>query len=414
MEINNLNESQFTDMFGMAPKAGDAALENDGFNRIETDDSNIFSTTKTPEELEAEKKAAEDAAKTDDKKLDENGNPIEEGGEGDDKDKGIFIHDEDKKKLGRKPKYEFSDTSGYFEDRIKNGKFVPAVDENDKPFVPKTPEEFDEFFELQINHKLDEKSKEIQDNWYKQLSPAWQAVARYATKVSHPSEVIPFIEGVRNIDTIGEINEKEPEGAEQIVRYRMKLNGDPQEIVDEQIQILKETNKLVSTAERYKPLLVKSEQIKLANLQKEREEEERNYLTMVTNYRTKAIEKIESQVFGKQKLKDDEKALVYDLIGEPDPQQGGYAIYSEIDKLYETQDFDTLRDIALFLKKKDAFLAYISKQAADKSAEAGLRKIKVAATSSSSGTDDDDTIGGGNRQVIRRQTVNPNQGFRRQ
>lgn len=416
MEINQLNENQFHDIFGMTPKPGETA---DGFSRMDTSGvADIFAgKQKTPEELEAEKKAADDAAAakaTDDKKVDEDGNPIEDD-ENPDGDKGIFIHDEDKKKLGRKPKYEFSDTTGYLEDRIKSGRFVPIEEEDDKgekkTFIPKTPEDFDEFFDLQINHKLEEKSKELTENWYKQLSPAWQAVARYAEKVSHPSEVIPFIEGVRNIDTISEINEKELDGAEQIVRYRMKMAGDPQEVIDEQITALKDTNKLVTTAERYKPLLVKNEQVRLAALQKEKEDEERNYLTMVNTYRSKAIEKIESPVFGKQKLKDEEKALIYDLIATPDPNLGGYAIYSEIDKLYETQDFDTLRDIALFLKKRDSFLAYASKNAVDKNAEGVQRRIKVATTTAGSGDGDGED---NNRTVIRRASnPNINTGFSR-
>lgn len=410
MEIKNLDSNQFADMFNMSPDAGSTEA---GFNRIDGIDNNIFSTqVKTSEQIEADRLAAQ--ILEDDKKLNADGNLIEEGANKDGEED-IFMHDEDKKKLGRKPKYEFSDTTGYLEDRIKNGKFVPIEEENDKGekkvFIPKTPEDFDEFFELQINHKLEEKSKELTDNWYKQLSPAWQAVAKYAEKVSHPSEVIPFIEGVKNIDTISEINEKEPEGAEQIVRYRMKVAGDPQEIIDEQITSLKETNKLITTAERFKPLLVQNEQKRLAVLQKQQEDEERNYFIMVNEYRNKAIEKIESPVFGKQKLKDDEKALIYDLIAVPDTKQGGYAIYSEIDKLYENRDFDTLRDLALLLKKKDAFLGYAGKAVADRTADSLQKKLKVSITTASGAGDDGED---GRNAVIKRTVMNPNTGFRRQ
>lgn len=424
MEINQLNSDQFSDMFGMTLGKDN---DNTGFSRTETKEDGIFNitTTKTEAELEAERLtkealAGDDKDKDKEKKVDANGNEIEEeenkeGEDGENKD-GIFMHDEDKKKLGRKAKYDFSDATGYFEDRIKNGKFVQIEEEDDKGvkkvFIPKTPEDFDEFLELQINHKLEEKSKDLSDNWYKSLSPAWQAVARYAQQVSHPSEVIPFIEGVRNIDAISEINEKEPEGAEQIVRFRMKSAGDPQEIIDEQIAALKETNKLITTAERFKPLLVKNEQARLSVMKKEKEDEERNYLTMVNAYRTKAIEKIEAQVFGKQKLKDDEKALVYDMIAVPDAQEGGYAIYSEIDKLYETQDFDTLRDIALFLKKRDAFLGYVGKSVAETTANNLTKRLKVSTTTATGNQTDDDSDNT-QRQVIRRTSTNPSSVFRR-
>jgi hypothetical protein len=399
MEINNLRPEEFADIFNMTATADDK--NQDGFNRTDGEDGNIFNNiVKTPEQEEADRLAAE-AAKADEE-LDADGNPIKK-----DDDDGIFVHDEDKVKLGRKAKYDFSDTSGYLENRINAGKFVKIEEEDasgvKKAFIPKTPEEFDEFFELQISHKLEEKTKEVSENWYKQLSPAWQTVAKYAEMVNHPSEMIPYIQGVQNIDSISEINEKEVEGAEQIVRYRMQIAGDSEESIKEQIEALKETNKLVGAAERFKPLLVQQEQRKLAELQKQKQVEEYQQIQMINDNRDKAIEKIEAAIFGKQKLKDDEKAVVFDMIAIPDEQLGGYAIYSEIDKLYETKDFETLRDIALFLKKKESFIGYMSKAAESKVAEGLQKKLKVS-VSSSAGSQTQEEVGQQRSQpVIRRE-----------
>lgn len=399
MEINNLRPEDFVDMFNIST---DDDKNQNSFARTEETDGNIFNdSTKTPEEEEAARLAAE--ALKDEPELDENGNPIVK-----DEEDGIFVHDEDKKKLGRKAKYDFSDTSGYLEDRIKAGKFVKIEEEDatgeKKIFIPKTPEEFDEFFELQISHQLEEKTKEVTENWYKQLSPAWQTVAKYAEMVNHPSELIPYIQGVQNIDSIADINEKELEGAEQIVRYRMQMAGDPEEVIKEQVDALKETNKLIGAAERFKPILIQQEQKRLAELQKQKLLEESRQIEMINTNRDKAIEKIEAPVFGKQKLKDDEKAVVFDMIAIPDEQLGGYAIYSEIDKLYETQDFETLRDIALFLKKRESFVNYISKSAEAKVAEGLQKKLKISVSSSSSASQED--ISQQTQPIIRRTTSN--------
>lgn len=379
MEINNLRPEDFVDMFNLSTDDGKSETN---FGMLDNENGDIFNNTvKTPEEEEAERLAKE--ALQNEPELDENGNPIEKK-EG---DEDIFMHDEDKKKLGRKAKYDFSDTSGYLENRIKEGKFVKIEEEDatgeKKIFIPKTPEEFDEFFDLQISHKLEEKTKEISENWYKQLSPAWQTVAKYAEMVDHPSQLIPYIQGVQNIDNIADINEKDIEGAEKIVRYRMQMAGDTEEIINEQVEALKETNKLIGAAEKFKPLLLQQEQRRLADLQKQRLLDEANQIRMINEYRDKAIEKIEAPIFGKQKLKDEEKAVIFDMIAIPDEQLGGYAIYSEIDKLYDNQDFETLRDIALLLKKKDSFINYISKSAEGRVAEGLQKKLKISTSSSS-------------------------------
>lgn len=403
MEINNLRPEEFADIFNMQPQNED---NQNAFSMTETKDEDIFST-KTPEEEEAARLAAE--ALEEKEELDADGNPIPKEGDGD-----IFMHDEDKKKLGRKAKYDFSDTSGYLEDRIKAGKFVKIEEEDDKGekkvFIPKTPEEFDEFFELQLSHQLEEKTKEVSENWYKQLSPAWQTVAKYAEMVNHPSELIPYIQGVQNIDSIADINEKDIEGAEQIVRYRMQLAGDTEEIIKEQVDALKETNKLIGAAERFKPILLQQEQKRLADLQKQRQLEESRQIEMINENRDKAIEKIEAPIFGKQKLKDDEKAAIFDMIAIPDEKLGGYAIYSEIDKLYETKDFETLRDIALFLKKRESFVNYISKSAESKVAENLQKRLKVSVQSSSSSQEDNSQQ---SQPVIRRVATGNTGGFSR-
>lgn len=397
MEINNLRPEDFVDMFNLSD---DNVKNKDSFGRMNDDNGGIFTDdVKTPEEEEVARLAAE-ALKNNEPELDAEGNPIKK----DDQDD-IFMHDEDKKKLGRKAKYDFSDTSGYFEDRIKAGKFVKIEEEDNagqsKTFIPTTPEEFDEFFELQISHQLNEKTKQATDNWYKSQTPAWQTVAKYAEIINHPSELIPYIQGVQNIDTISEIDEKDLDGAEKIVRMKLQMGGDTEEIIKEQVDALKETNKLLSAAERFKPFLLQQEQKRLGELQKQKSFEQSRQIEMINTNRDIAIEKIEAPIFGKQKLKDDEKAIIFDMIAIPDEQIGGYAIYNEIDKLYDTKDFETLRDIALLLKKKDSFIAYLSKAAESKIAESLQKKLKISASSSSS-IDFEDNTNRNTQPVIKR------------
>lgn len=303
------------------------------------------------------------------------------------------------KQPGRPLKDNFKDLTGYFEDRLKSGKFVAVndVDEqgNEVSFIPKTPEEFDEVIDIQVNYKLDQRKKELDQKWYQSKSPAWQAVAKYAELTDDPSEILPFLQGVRTIESVQEINAEDLAGAEQIVRTRMERRGESSEVIDEQIEALKTTEKLISTAQKYKPLILQEEKYNLSQLVEQKQQEDREYNQMVVNIRDGAIKAIEAPIFGKQKLKQDEKAVIYSMIALPSEESQGYPIYTEIDNLFAKGDFETLKQVALLLSKKENFLNYASASAVDKVSTGLQRQLRVATDSrtspGNSSTEDGDT-----------------------
>jgi hypothetical protein len=284
-------------------------------------------------------------------------------------------------KPGRKPKYAFQDTVGYFEDRIKAGKFVALEEEvngQTQTFIPKTPEEFDEFFETQVNYHLEQKRQENDKTWYESKSPAWKAVAQYAEMSDDPSELLPFIQGVQAIASVSEVDETTPEGAEQIVRTRLQQRGDTEDVIAETLEALKGAGKLETQAAKFKPLILQGEQQNLQRMMEEKQQQEQQYYKTITEIRDNAIKAIEEPLYGK-KLKMEEKALVYELIGEPNPTTQGYQIYTEIDQLFEKKDFETLRQLSLLIKKKEAFLNdYVKTAEANRVAEGVQRKLRVA------------------------------------
>lgn len=275
-----------------------------------------------------------------------------------------------------------ADLATYYQDRIKNGKFVAIEDQDDKgnpvPFIPKTPEEYDEVLELQIKYRLDKERETNNQRWYAAKSPAWKVAAQYAELLDDPADLIPFLQGVRTIQSVANIDENDKDGAEQIVRTRLALNGDTEEIIAQQIDALKTTDKLVSTAKLYKPVIIQQEQYQLQNELRQRQEEERNYQLMIRDLRESAIQSIEKPVFGKTKLKQEEKAMIYDLIAEPAEDTQGYAIYTAIDKLFETKDFERLKELALFIANRDAFMNYLGTNVANATAASLERKLRLA------------------------------------
>lgn len=297
----------------------------------------------------------------------------------------------DDSKPGRKPKYNFTDTAGYFEDRIKTGKFLKIEEEIDgvqKVFIPKTPEEMDEFFELQINSLLENKKKEIEETWYKDKSPAWQTVAKYAEMVDDPSEILNFVQTIKNFNSVKDIDENDLEGAEKIVRLRLEQRGEPEDVIQDQIESLKATDKLLATASKIKPIILQNEASMLQQEMETAKKKQDDYFKMVSNIRDNAIKTIEEPFLGKQKLKNEEKAVIYDLIAVPSKETGGYKIYNEIDNLFEQGNFKLLSKIALLISKEESLANYLSLEAVNKNALQLERKLRVSGNLNTSHSDE--------------------------
>lgn len=394
MEIKQLEPGQFVDLFGTEV---DNKSQTSKFGALEKNVDIFSSSTETTTQAPS--------TNDDTTKVPINDNTIIEGSLTDTTTKVITEADlfSDDKKPGRKPKYDFTDTSGYFEDRFKSGKFI-AVEETGedgtaKPFIPKSPEEFDEVIDIQVEYKLNEAKKELEKKIYESKSPAWQAIMKYSELTDDPSEVVPFIQGIRNIQSVSEIDENTQEGAEQIVRTRLLQRGDTEDVISEQIDVLKGADKLISTATKYKPLIINDEKHNLHLMNQQKQQEDREYQNLVLDIRQSAVSAIDTPLFGKIKLKQDEKAAVYDLIGQPNELTRGYGIYSVIDNLFERRDFETLKQVALLLSKKESFLSYISSNASDKTAANLQLKLRSVVDNRGSSTHDDPTE---DRKVVER------------
>lgn len=399
MHVNDFEQQSYMDLFADAATATPPPQQTaPKFGSERDKDTNLFDTPPQPDPATPATTApatGEGAPKP--PIPGEEDKDIDLIGEGED--------DKEPKQGGRPPKYNFSDTSGYFEDRFKSGKFV-AVEEVDTEgnkiaFIPKTPEEFDEVIDIQVDYKVQEKIKELEDSWYQSKSPSWQMVAKYAEMTDNPEDILPFLQGVRTFDSVAKLDPEDISHAERIVRERLTQRGDDEDIINETVESLKATDKLVSTAQKYKPLILNQEKQQLQTMVAEKRREEEEYNKIVHTVRESAIKAIESPFIGKSKLKQEEKAVIYDLIAEPSRETKGYPIYAEIDRLFESGDFDTLKQIALLVSKKEAYLNYVQDNAADKTATSLQKKLRIAAENGSGGRDSTDT--GGRPPVQRNQ-----------
>lgn len=361
MELHNVDQTEFSSIFGNPNNNTDKKFEpkESGFSGTGTADS-LFVKPKTdikeeiavltPEEqakvLEDKKEIVEDVS------LFENKNAIDEA--------------------------KFTDVKSIFEELIKNNQLLPLEDEK-----LDTPADIQALIQANVVHQVEELKKDQNNTWYASKSPAWRIVAEFAEKVQHPSELLPFIQSVQTIDSVSELDPKNEVDAEKIIRMALISRNESQDIIDDTIATYKENGKISNIAEKYQPSLVQQEQIKMQNLVKQKEQEEINNYNMIKQIHEDAVKVLETPFLGKHKMKKEEKAAIYNMIASPDSQTGGYKIFSAIDNLYETKNFDKLRMIALLLQDDKAYNSYVGLDVANNTAENIMRRVKTTATAHS-------------------------------
>lgn len=192
--VQSVDQNMLVDMF---PELGNTNVQNQvkpGFG-MHVQDVDIL---KTPQSSTTEE-TTQTPDNQDDKKDDKVDNKVDEKTE-------VDILGENKAPATT----EIKDLTSYFEDRVKSGKFVAVEEEDEKGnktlFIPKTAEEYDEVLELQINYRLEQAKKDLEKSWYESKSPAWKVVSQYAELVDDPSQLIPFIQGVQTIQSVGNIS----------------------------------------------------------------------------------------------------------------------------------------------------------------------------------------------------------------
>lgn len=386
MEITEINPNVYADIFGGTAAVAPAKTGGFGYNQMSastTDTTTIAASTTDTTTIVASTTDTTTTASTTDTTTTVTPDILSTTGQ----------------KQTAKTKNSFEDITGYFEDRLKNKRFVALKETNDQGeevlFVPKTPEEFDEVIDLQVDYKVQQKAKEIEQRWYQSKSPAWQAVAKYADMIDDPTMLVPFLQGIKTIESVKDIDENEIEGAERIIRVRLEQRGDPQKVIDSQIEMLKTSNQLVPTAKEYKPLIINEEAQSLILQRRQAEADEQDSLRSINEIEDAAVKTIEAPIFGKNKLTKEEKAVIYDMIALPTEETQGYGIYAALDKLYDKRDaesMEVLKQVALLLAKKESFFTYFGTSTANSTAANLQKKIKVADSnfSSTSGENDDE------------------------
>lgn len=242
-----------------------------------------------------------------------------------------------------------------------------------------TEKDIQDLLDANINHKVEAIRNEAIQGAIQSLNPAMQAVLNYAQYVEDPSEILPFLTANSNVKQIGTLDETKPLDQERIVRERMKLNGDSEDLIAAEIQDLKDRGKLEERAKTYKPHLTQYYERQAQQLLQQRQQEEQTYIATVQKNEQSIRGILDAPDFEGVKLKAAHKGVVYELLAVPREQYGGgVGIYAVIDKLFMDGKFDKLAKVALLLGDEKGFEDVFSTKAKMAASDRTIRALNTA------------------------------------
>lgn len=219
-----------------------------------------------------------------------------------------------------------------------------------------TKKDLQDLLDANYQHKVEAEKKEIYQSVFASMSPAMQFVAQYAGQLNSPSELLPFLQSTSSAERFSSLDENNTSHQELIVRERMRLNGDTDEVIDQEIQDLKDRAKLADKAKAYKPVVQGFYEKQAQHMVAQAQREEQEYFQMVQQNDMNIRKVLDADQFDGAKLKQQSKGVIYELLAVPREEYGGgMGIYHVIDTLFQQGKFDRLAKIALLAGDEKAF-----------------------------------------------------------
>lgn len=349
---------------------------------------------KIPEEKkieeETQQRSAADMAANPEKKLEEEKKVEEEKTEEQKAAELTANAEAEKKKAGRPPaEIKLDDnTKTIVNALIKDGKLRPFQDGKIE-----TQRDIAELLEANVSYQLDEEKKTILDKVFNSMSPALQIVAQYAQYIQNPQELLPIINSTSNHEKFKALDDNNPAHHEMIVRERLRLNGDSDEVIEQEITELKDSAKLAAKAKTYKPVVEQYYARETKKLMDAEAAKEREYEQIIQRNHEEIVKVLGAPKLDGMQLKQQHKSLAYELLAEPREEYGGgVGIYAVIDKLFAEGKFTTLTKLALLAADESAFdSVYSTKVKLNESDRVG-RILQTASTTGGPITTDEEII----------------------
>lgn len=271
----------------------------------------------------------------------------------------------------------------------------------------KTIEEAKELIKL----NLKEKEKVSSEKWWeektKSYSPQIQAILHYAENGGQ--DVSTLINAISKVEETVSLDLEDESGQEEIVRQVLKLKGFDDEEIKDQIETLKDLDKLKAKAEKFFPDLEKMREEQVSMILQEEELRNKQAKEASRNYINTIKTTLDKDNVGILKLEKDDKAKIFESLALANfTSLSGNRTNAFVKTLEELQfgknaNYEHFLNIVHFAVDKDGFLDKLKNSLKNELTETTVKKLKTAKTSTPT-SDEDSYTAPVKKNVIARDT----------
>lgn len=330
---------------------------------------------------------------------------LEEDEEGDD----ISVEDEESeesskedekkeiKKTGRKPSDIVSLVNQLVEDEELRG-----FDEGEV----KTIEEAKELIKL----NLKEKENEASDKWWEtkvsNYSPQIQAILHYAEQGG--TDVTPLLSAIAQVEEVVQMNPETEEGQIAIVDEVLKLKGFDEEERKDQIETLKDLDKLKTKAEKFLPELNKMKEKRVQMILQEEEERQKEAQEASRVYMNTIKNTLDKDSIAGISLRKEDKAKVFESLALANHTSlNGKKTNAFIKRLEDLQfgknaDYEKFLNIVYHAIDEEGFMEKLTTKIKNNLTENTVKKLKSSKSTNPNTNEEIETT------EIKRNTISKN------
>lgn len=264
--------------------------------------------------------------------------------------------------------------SNFDEKFFKSGLLLPVNNDDGSDYViPKNIDDIVELITLNKNNwesEVNNRNKsEIVQELFNNSSPAFKFLAENANSFKSIDEMLPLIQSVKEQDDLAKLDINNENDQESIIRMTLALQGLDDNMINDEIQDLKDRDKLLIRATSLKPYLDKYAQDateKKLQQQSEKLQEDQVFWNNYYNQMNNVL--VNAKDIDGMKFSQEHKALIASALI-PEQESGDIPIYSIIDSLIGNGDIETLSQIALLALDKNTYNQYSNTRTANNVAQ---------------------------------------------
>lgn len=285
---------------------------------------------------------------------------------------------EDSSKRGRKP----ADLVNVVNQMIQEDVLFGFEDKNGAVLEIKTIEEAKELIKENLKYKEDNAENTFWKKKVESYSPQIQAILHYAEKGGQ--DVTPLINAISEVERNSDLDVEDEKGQEEIVTQVLKIKGFDEEEIKDQIDTLKDLDRLKAKATKFLPELnkMKEQRIQLMLQEQNQRNEQAKEATRI--YLETVQRTLDKEQVGPVRLKREDKFKIVDALAEPKYTSiNGFKV-NEFVKVIEdlqfgkNQDYDHFLNLVHYAVDKQGFLDKLKESLTNDVTVDQVRRLKTA------------------------------------